>query len=191
MRVIAGQYKGRTILPPSGMTTRPITDRVKANLFNILQLEIPGSFVLDLFCGTGSMGLEALSRGARHCCFADRDRDALDRLARNIQAFAAQDSCTIWRGDILKQLPSWLQGLSCEVDIAFVDPPYAMAQQWDWPQAEGLLFSPVQRHLGPEGVIVFRCPRELQPPVELASLKLSDRRDYGGMSLLFYRPPGQ
>jgi 16S rRNA (guanine966-N2)-methyltransferase len=190
MRIIAGQYKGRNVLPPPGLTTRPITDRVKTNLFNILQLEIPDAFVLDLFAGTGSIGLEALSRGARHCCFAERDRAALDLLARNIQTFGAQSTSTVWRGDILSQLPQWLDGLPGPVDIGFVDPPYALAEQWDWQQAQQDIFSPLARHLAPTGCVVFRGPRELKVPDELAQLSRSDRRDYGHMSLVFYRPSG-
>ncbi len=189
MRIIAGQYRGRVVLPRDGSVTRPITDRVKTNLFNILQTEIPGAYVLDLFCGTGSIGLEALSRGSRHCCFAEVDREALKLLSRNIEALGAQEESTIWRGDILKQLPSWLATLSEPVDIAFVDPPYAMAQEWQWQEAQDAIFTPLCGRLASDGVIVFRGPRSLVTPDELAGLKLDDRRDYGGMALVFYRKP--
>jgi 16S rRNA (guanine966-N2)-methyltransferase len=187
MRIIAGKYRGRVVLRPLGLTTRPITDRVKTNLFNILQTEIPGALVLDLFCGTGSMGIEAISRGSRYCYFAELDRQALELLTRNVSALGIGDACTIWRGDILKQLPTWLETVSEPVDIAFVDPPYAMAEQWPWQEAEQAIFSPVAAHLADDGVVMFRGPRDLVTPDQLANLKLDDRRDYGGMSLVFYR----
>ncbi|MEM6855146.1 MAG: RsmD family RNA methyltransferase, partial [Planctomycetota bacterium] len=87
MRIIAGQYRGRPLInPEDDLTTRPITDRVKENLFNRLQsLGLLGyGRVLDIYCGTGSMGLEALSRGAEHCTFVDQSRDAIDKLEGNL-----------------------------------------------------------------------------------------------------------
>ena len=96
MRIIAGTHRGRTLLAPADAeTTRPITDRVKENLFNRLHsLGVLGyGRVLDVFCGTGSMGLEALSRGADHCTFVDRDRDAIDRLQQNLDTLGIAPSC--------------------------------------------------------------------------------------------------
>ena len=79
MRIIAGSKARMTLLPPADRTTRPITDRVKESLFAILEPKIADSFVADLFCGTGSLGLEALSRGAKFAVMAEKDRDALCR----------------------------------------------------------------------------------------------------------------
>ena len=129
MRIVAGQHKGRKLLGPKGQVTRPITDRAKTALFSILAAAVEGATVVDLFSGTGSLGLEALSRAAASCCFAERDRAAVDRLRRNIDAMGLAGRCTIWRGDVLRLLGHWLAGLAGDVDIAFVDPPYALARR--------------------------------------------------------------
>ncbi len=99
--------------------------------------------VLDLYCGTGTMGLEALSRGARACWFADRDRTALKRLRRNIQALNVQDCCGVWQGDVPARLRRWLTDLDGAVDVAFVDPPYAETRRWTWGVIEQRLFGPL------------------------------------------------
>ena len=85
MRVISGSARGKLLLPVPGMATRPTTDRIKENIFNIIQSEVRGANVLDLFAGTGQMGIEALSRGAAHCDFVDRDRAALSVIRKNVQ----------------------------------------------------------------------------------------------------------
>jgi 16S rRNA (guanine966-N2)-methyltransferase len=102
MRIIAGEFRGRQILAPESDTTRPITDRVKQSLFDILTPRIEDARVYDCFCGTGSMGLECLSRGARHATFFDADRSALLRLQKNIDTLKVADRSTIHRGDLFK-----------------------------------------------------------------------------------------
>ena len=112
MRIIAGQYKGREILSPVGReTTRPITGLVRKSLFGMLGEDLTGQTVLDLYCGTGTLGLEALSRGAEHCWFADRDRSALHLLRRNLELLGAGDRGTIWPGDVVSRLAGWVGGL--------------------------------------------------------------------------------
>src|SRR6266850_7741478 len=100
MRIIAGEFRGRKILPPEGEVTRPITDRVKQSLFDILSPRIEGTRVYDLFAGTGSMGLECLSRGAAHATFFEADRSALDRLRKNIATLKLQGQSRIFGGDL-------------------------------------------------------------------------------------------
>ncbi len=187
MRIIAGEHKGRKLLPPKGMTTRPITDRVKAALFSILGEAVIDAVVVDLFAGTGSMGLEALSRGARSCCFAERDRTAIERLTRNIEAMGLTDRCRIWRGDILRRLPGWLAELPGPADLAFVDPPYALVDDAAWRRAAEKIFDPLAGKLTEDGLVVFRCRRNLAPGEAFGRLSLRERRDYGKMSLLFLR----
>ena len=184
MRIIAGEYKGRKLLAPKGGVTRPITDRVKTALFDYLEAALADAVVVDLFAGTGSLGLEALSRGARTCCFAERDRAALDRLARNIEAMALGERCRIWRGGILHRLPAWLGELDEPVDLAFVDPPYALVADWQWTQAARKIFNPLGAKLADDGTVVFRCRRNIELPAAFGLLSLRDRRDYGKMSLL-------
>src|SRR3954470_3194229 len=91
MRIIAGEFRGRKLLPPEGDVTRPITDRVKQSLFDILSPRIEGARVYDCFAGTGSMGLECLSRGAEHATFFEADRSALTRLEKNIATIQVQN----------------------------------------------------------------------------------------------------
>lgn len=185
MRIIAGEFRGRIVASPPGETTRPITDRVKAALFNILMPRLEGAVVLDLFCGTGSMGLEALSRGSVYAAFAELDRPALAGLDRNIAALRLADRCRVWRGDILAELPGWLAGLDCPADIAFIDPPYAMVREWDWAEAARQLFDPVAASLAPDGIAMLRVPRALAVPQQVGQLTVIRRREYGTMALVF------
>lgn len=185
MRIIAGQHKGRRLLASRSMTTRPITSRVKVALFNILGDTVADAVVADLFSGTGSMGLEALSRGAKYCFFAERDRQALAGLNRNIEVMALADRCRVWRGDIMRHLPRWLDGVDEPIDLAFVDPPYALSERWCWAEAVEKLFAPLAAKMNDDGMIVFRCRRNISLPDALEPLCVRDRRDYGKMSLIF------
>jgi 16S rRNA (guanine(966)-N(2))-methyltransferase RsmD len=182
MRIIAGLYKGRDLLsPPGESSTRPITGSVKKSLFAMLGEDLSGQRVLDLFCGTGTLGIEALSRGAEHCCFAERDPAVIARLARNLQDCRATAQAVIWRGDVESRLAQWLGELTAPVDVAFVDPPYALAQQWDWAQASRNIFDPLTAKLAPDGIVVLRTDDQAQPPPSLGLLAEVRTRTYGNM----------
>lgn len=121
MRVISGTARGCRLRPVPGMSTRPTTDRVKESIFNIIQMQVPGARVLDLFAGTGQMGVEALSRGADHCDFVDRDKAALAVLRSNIAAARVQQRARVCPGEYgayLSRCPAQ------SVDLVFLDPPY-------------------------------------------------------------------
>ena len=123
MRVIAGTHRGRALHAPKGASTRPTTDRVRESLFSALASMrggLDGAVVLDAFAGSGALGIEALSRGAAFCTFCERNRAALDALARN-SAFLDPDSFRIARGDVLKRLPA----APAPFDLVLLDPPYA------------------------------------------------------------------
>jgi len=105
VRIIAGEFRGRLLVEPRFDTTRPITDRAKQSLFDILSPILEDAVVYDCFCGTGSMGLECLSRGARHATFFDMDRHALAGLKKNIETLGVQDRATVMASDIFKLLP--------------------------------------------------------------------------------------
>ncbi|MGE5612342.1 MAG: 16S rRNA (guanine(966)-N(2))-methyltransferase RsmD, partial [Bacillota bacterium] len=122
MRIIAGEFRGRKLLPPEGDTTRPITDRVKQSLFDIVTPLLPGAVVYDCFSGTGSMGLEALSRGAAHATFLESDRSALLRLRQNIETLKVADRSEVVAGDLFKWFATTIP--SRRVDLIFLDPPY-------------------------------------------------------------------
>ncbi len=127
MRVVAGDWRGRRIQSPESQTTRPTTDKVRQAIFNALNSNgvVQGAKVLDLFAGTGAMGIEALSRGATHCTFIENDRAALGVLRRNIEAMGAANLCTVLEMDASTQ---GAHGL--EADIVIADPPYDFGQ-WD------------------------------------------------------------
>ncbi len=188
MRILAGQFKGRKLLsPPGGAVTRPITGIAKKSLFDMLGGLLPDSNVLDLYCGTGTLGLEALSRGAERCAFVERDRAVIDRLKRNIETIEVQDQCEILRGDATRQLKSWLASRPKTLDLVFVDPPYADSRQWNWRQIASRLFEPFCERLDEDGVVVLRTSTATDPPETLGPLQTFRTKRYGDMRIVLYR----
>lgn len=124
MRVISGALGGRRLVAPDGLTTRPTTDKVRQAVFNSLShtVDLDGAAVVDLFAGSGALGIEALSRGAARCTFVERDRGALAALRSNLAALGLEDRTTVVTGDVLAWVPSVRS-----VDVAFADPPYEFA----------------------------------------------------------------
>lgn len=121
MRVISGSARGKQLTPVPGKDTRPTTDRVKESVFNILQMMVPGSEMLDLFAGTGQMGIEALSRGASHAVFCDAAPKALSVIRKNIAAARVEDRAEVIGADFVSALRR-MQGR--QFDVIFLDPPY-------------------------------------------------------------------
>ena len=120
MRVITGTARGRRLKELSGMETRPTTDRVKEGLFNIIQFEIEGRRVLDLFAGTGQLGIEALSRGAASAVFVDSRREAAKLVEENLRLTGLRDRAQVVQGEALGFLASTRE----KFDLVFLDPPY-------------------------------------------------------------------
>lgn len=123
MRVIGGLYKGRTLKSAGKLDLRPATDRVKETIFNILQnkLQLNESAVLDLFAGTGSLGIEALSRGAAHVTFVDNSINSIQLIKDNIAMFNCIEKCDLLKTDALK----YIEKAANKYDLIFADPPYA------------------------------------------------------------------
>lgn len=119
MRVITGTARGRRLKEPVGMDIRPTTDMVKESVFNIIQMKVEGSRMLDLFAGTGQMGIEALSRGAREAVFVDASPEAIKLVKENLNTTGFTDKARVVRTDSLMYLRS-----GEKFDIVFVDPPY-------------------------------------------------------------------
>ena len=120
MRVITGEFRGRKLESPDTNDIRPTSDKVKEACFNILMNDIYGSVCCDLFAGTGSLGIEALSRGAERCYFGDNSREAVRLIKTNVAKCGAEERAVIINGDykkVLKRIPE-------KVDIFFLDPPY-------------------------------------------------------------------
>lgn len=120
-RIIAGRFGGRRLVAPRGRGTRPTADRVREAWMSILGPALPGAVVLDLFAGTGALGLEALSRGAARVDFVERDAGALDVLRRNVADLGVDADCRIIRADALRYVAGLPPGA---YDVALADPPY-------------------------------------------------------------------
>src|ERR1019366_1414858 len=124
MRVIAGTFRSRRLESIPGDATRPTPDRVREALFNILQTRIEGASFVDAYAGTGAVGIEALSRGAAHAWFLERDRRALDAIRKNLASLGVERRATILAGKVLTTLER------CPAGIVFLDPPYDMADEY-------------------------------------------------------------
>lgn len=130
MRIIAGRFRRRKLLANKGDTTRPITDRVKEALFQYIESDLQGKKVADIFCGTGSMGLESLSRGAAGVTFMELDTKAFELLQKNVEQLGVEDEVLCWKADVTlssfkpKNVPHLVP-----FDIILFDPPYKMARQ--------------------------------------------------------------
>jgi 16S rRNA (guanine966-N2)-methyltransferase len=171
VRIIAGKYRRRKLQVNPGMTTRPITDFVKEVLFEWLGENVKGKRVADIYSGTGSLGLEALSRGATSVVFLEQDRKAHELLKRNVESIGAEDETLCWRTDALlssfrpKNVPDFVP-----FDLIFFDPPYKMLD--DLKPGSKLYESLVR--LGRDKVssenchLILRAPRDAEfqcPPV--------------------------
>ncbi len=133
MRIIAGTYRGRILASPRDRSVRPTTDRAKQTIFDILTNRIPfdGLHVLDLFSGTGSLGLEAISRGVSSVTFVDSSRDSLDVLRKNIRSLDCEKQCTLYQADVFW----YLKNTRARFDLVFVDPPYKLEAIGTLPRA--------------------------------------------------------
>ena len=154
MRVVAGTLRGRPIVAPPGSATRPTTDRVREAMFNALESlgVIDDASVVDLYAGSGALGIEALSRGARSCTFVERDRDALRSIRTNIDKLGLDDRTKVSAGDVLTTI-----GTLREVDLILVDPPYGFDA---WPRLLGSLASVAV----PEAIVVLESDRSVELP---------------------------
>ena len=171
MRIIAGARKGHTIQAPPGRGTRPTSDRVRENVFNILG-PVDGATVLDLYAGSGAMGLEALSRGASHAVFVERDPDAVQAIEKNLDKLRLR--ATVLRQDAVAVLAAEKR----KYDLVFVDPPYEM-----YTDLEPKLARYLPSVLTDDGVVVVETDARVQP-----SLPLEERtsRRYGSARITVY-----
>lgn len=173
MRIIAGKYRRRKLLSNPGMTTRPITDRVKESLFENIHRRVEGKKVADIFAGTGTIGLEALSRGASSVTFIEKDRGAIQLLKDNVEKLECRSETLIWPADILR-CSFKPKGSNVELftpwQVVFFDPPYEMVSSI---QPGKPLWLSMKRLARPEVTsqdvtLVFRVPKraEFQLPEE-------------------------
>ena len=187
MRIIGGIVRGRKLLTPGkgsdGRTIRPTSARAREAVFNIIGSEVRGAAVLDLFAGTGAMGLEALSRGADTAVFVDNNSAAARLLGRNIERCGFTDRATVVGRDLTRSL-NFLQEFvpAAGFSLIFVDPPYRQ-------ETCGLILDPLDRAeiLAGSGLVVFEHAAEGRLPEERGRLQLVDQRQYGEAGFGFYR----
>lgn len=182
MRIIAGEFRGRPLIPPKdSQTTRPITDRAKQSLFDILSPCIPDTVVFDCFCGTGSMGLECLSRGADRAFFFDTDRSVLTRLKQNIQSLGVAGKSRVVPGDIFRTI----QAIEERADLIFLDPPYRLVTAIP-DRLQELARQLSRRCRTPNGQLIFR--HDMKDCLSLPGWKRVEHRNYGSMTIEFLKP---
>ena len=172
MRIIAGKHRGRALAQFRGNAVRPTPDRVKESLFQVLGARLSGARVLDLFCGSGALGLECLSRGAREAVFNDASRDSLAICKKNIAALG--EHAQVYNLDFR----NCLMRVGGRFDVIFADPPYAerFTQEALTLIARGDL-------LEEGGVVVWESEREGTPP---GGWRLADRRSYGRTKMFLF-----
>ncbi len=191
MRIIAGSKARMILLPPRDLTTRPITDRVKESLFAILVSDVQDAVVADLFCGTGSLGLEALSRGARHAIMVDKDHDAIKRARQNIEKLRFHDQATLILTDVFRYgIPGSKNRLPDDpdrCDLVFVDPPYIFSRKTNLDSDLGKLLIKISGQVAPLALVVVRHDKHSELLPAYNTLYLHDRREYGSMALTFFK----
>lgn len=180
MNIIAGERKGAVLFAPKGTDTRPTSAKVKESLFNILQSEVPEARVLDLFAGSGSLSLEALSRGAAFAFLCDADREAASAIKRNINKLRYSEKTrlvqTDWRAALLGLTPSE----AC-FDLVFLDPPYRMEITQD---CASLLAE--RKLLAAEALLAIEHRKGLVPSMP-SCFELLRLKTYGDTEIHFYR----
>lgn len=182
MRVISGSARGRRLKELQGMETRPTTDKVKEAMFNIIQFDVEGRKILDLFGGTGQLGIEALSRGGDHCTFVEMRRDAVSLMRENLKATDFTHRARIVQGDALAFLSSCRE----KFQVIFLDPPYHTDL------LERCMESVVMFDiLGEHGIMVCESPVERELP-EMPESYFESHRSYryGKIKLTVYRRKG-
>ena len=181
MRIIAGQYKGRRLRPVPGNAVRSTADRVRESLFNILAAEIPGTEVLDLFCGAGLLGIEALSRGAAHATFVDVSRRSVQRTRDNLTEIRAGDTGDVIHSDAFAALRTFTRKGST-FDLIFADPPYGegLAQKTARAIADA-------EACASEGILVIEHHKKDLPGPALPGFSVWTERRFGDTMFTIWR----
>jgi len=182
MRVIAGKYKSRKLVAPPGMETRPTSDRLRETLFNVVAPGLAGSVWLDLFAGSGAIGIEAISRGARMVHFVESSKRAARTIRDNLAGLEIEESFEIIEREVpvaLRMLDS--QAVSC--DFCFLDPPYR--KMGDYEQALGFLSQ--SRLLSPTSVVIAEHDKHFDPGDAFGALRRQRTLQQGDAVLSFYR----
>lgn len=182
MRVIAGQYRSRKLLAPPGSSTRPSSDRLRETLFNVVAGGIPDSVWLDLFAGSGAVGIEAISRGARMVYFVESSTRAAKTIRANLKGLAISDGFEVQEREAA-QAVRMLDAAAVVCDFCFLDPPYADADAYE----ETLSFLSQSRLLAPSSIVIAEHDKHSDLLDRYGALARSRRLQQGDAVLSFYR----
>lgn len=182
MRVISGNARGKKLVSLEGMNTRPTLDRVKEALFNIIQFDIIDKEVLDLFAGSGAIGIEAISRGAKSATFCDNSTDAIKIIETNVKNTRSADKSLILNKDYITAL-EYLAGRGKKYDIIYLDPPYKTNY------AETAIDKILDLNvLSKDGIIVLETDdAKKEETIKNKPIQIFDKRKYGRAILIFIR----
>ncbi|ABR48919.1 putative methyltransferase [Alkaliphilus metalliredigens QYMF] len=180
MRVIAGKAKGYRLQSPIGLQTRPTADRIKESLFNIIQNDILHSTVIDLFSGAGSLGIEALSRGANQAYFIDQSKNSVQAIKENLVRTKLIDLAEIIHSDVQRGMTQ-LKERRYHADIIFMDPPYG--KDLIVPTIAGIVQNSL---LQDQGMIIVEHENLDEVPAEIGHLTLFRQKNYGKTTISFY-----
>ncbi|MFS0654227.1 16S rRNA (guanine(966)-N(2))-methyltransferase RsmD [Bacillus sp. 179-C3.3 HS] len=185
MRVISGTRKGRSLKAVPGQSTRPTTDKVKESIFNMIGPYFEGGRALDLFAGSGGLGIEALSRGFDHCIFVDRDMKAIQTIKGNLSQLALTDQSEVFRNDAKRALAAVVKREE-SFQAIFLDPPYKDQKLKD-------LLDTIDEHalLTDDGVIVCEHDKGVDLPHEAGLLEIARQELYGMTGVTIYRKRGR
>ncbi|MGL4847940.1 MAG: 16S rRNA (guanine(966)-N(2))-methyltransferase RsmD [Clostridium sp.] len=181
MRIIAGKARGRKLLSPETYETRPTLDRVKEAMFSIVQGYIPNALVIDVFAGTGSLGLEAASRGAKEVHLIDKSSQTYPILRKNVQNLKFEDTCFTYNSDSYVVLKT-LAKKNKKFDLMFIDPPYCKEMI-----PEALKITYENGLLKEDGIIVTKIDSMEEIYEGYESLKLVRNKRYGNTTVCFYK----
>ena len=181
MRVVAGERKGMPLKAIPGNTTRPTTDKVKESIFNIIGPFFDGGIALDLFAGSGGLGIEALSRGAEHALFIEKDFKAFQVLKENIQKCRYEECSELFRIDAKRAVKALLKR-DIELKYVFLDPPYHLKEYYDLVQIL-VEHDKIQK----DGIILCEHAKEVELPHNFNEFTLQRQEIYGGTIISVYR----
>jgi len=181
LRIIAGQWKGRKLLSPEDKFIRPTSDKVKEGVFSSLAPIVPDAVVVDLFAGTGNLGLEALSRGAQRVYFGDVSAESMALTRKNIKLCGAQEQSVCFQGDWKRVLNRVADEAAGKVDLIFLDPPYMGDFYEDCLEEISRL-----KLLAEDGIIMAEHDKHVELPETIADLEVIRERRYGHIHVKYY-----
>lgn len=184
MRIIGGKARGTKLYTLEGENTRPTLDRVKESLFNIIQKDVPNAIFLDLFAGSGAIGLEAVSRGANKSILCDKNRDAIKIIKKNIEKTRSREQVELYEADFKEVLKNKLKE---KIDIVFIDPPYKTDFAY-----EAIKILVNSKNIKKESLMIIETDEEerILKQIENLEIEIIDKRKYGRAHLIFLKIRG-